>query len=320
MWGQLCLTLHRGQTWKHLIYAKSDDRQMMMLWGRASFYWLSLAAGRDYNRTVLEQKIFIWRVLGTLSASMTRSRASSSPSRMLKSISSSDLDRLSIFMLDFEDTWKGEDKNLDAVNQITKKWRLCFDLHPCSPTSQIEWQLAVLLQTCDVVSLKFLCTLISQLCSLSSPPPAHHYTPTPQWPHLKHPTVLWVNECTLPSLWKEIKAAAVSTPCCICGMCGKTRVSAATPAWVTQIFSALKCNKCSPNFLRALQSPNSFPRNEVILERVAEHVCIMRGEAGAGDPCPLWGTKWISARKEQLKEYHTVISSTDLKKLNIEDI
>lgn len=34
---------------------------------------------------------------------MTRSRASSSPSRMLKSISSSDLDRLSMFMLDWED-------------------------------------------------------------------------------------------------------------------------------------------------------------------------------------------------------------------------
>lgn len=142
MWGQLCLTLHRDQTRKHLIYAKTDDRQMLVLWSRALFYWLGLA-GTNYNRTVLEQKTFIWRVLGTLRASMTRSRASSSPSRMLKSISSSDLDRLSIFMLNFEDTWKGEEKNLDAVNQITKKRVLCFELHPCSSTSQIQWQSAV---------------------------------------------------------------------------------------------------------------------------------------------------------------------------------
>lgn len=83
---------------------------MMMLCSRVLFHWLSLAES-NYNRTVLEQRTFIWRVLGTLRASMTRSRASSSPSRMLKSISSSDLDRLSIFMLDCEDRWKGEEKN-----------------------------------------------------------------------------------------------------------------------------------------------------------------------------------------------------------------
>lgn len=108
-------------------------------------------------------------------------------------------------------------------------------------------------------------------------PPRHTHTPTPQWPHLKHPTVLRVNECTQPSLWKEIKAAAVSTPRYMCRMCGKTRAQRCNSCLSHhQIFSALKCNKCSRNFLRASQSPNSFPHNEVILKRAAEHACIMR--------------------------------------------
>lgn len=66
---------------------------------------------------------------------------------------------------------KGERTELRCCHSNYRKGVLCFDLPPCSSTSRIQWQSAVWLRTCDVVSLKFLCTLISQLCSLHPPPP-----------------------------------------------------------------------------------------------------------------------------------------------------
>jgi len=56
---------------------------------------------------------------GTLRASMTRSRASSSPSRMLKSISNSGLVKLSMFSLDCEDTRSKRRTSSVASRKIT---------------------------------------------------------------------------------------------------------------------------------------------------------------------------------------------------------
>lgn len=81
------------------------------------------------------------RVLCTFRASMTRSRASSSPSRMLKSISSSGLVRLSIFSLGCEDR-EGEREQIRCLHAmyilVPKMKKLYTKPFKLSPTSDIQ--------------------------------------------------------------------------------------------------------------------------------------------------------------------------------------
>lgn len=140
---------------------------------------------------------------------------------------------------------------------------LWCDLHPCSLTSQMQWQSAVLLWTwCDVVSLKFLCTLISQLFA---PPPHHTQTHTgPAVATSQTSNLLRVNECMQPSLWREIKAIAVTFVGCVGTRVRRSYTTEhqhnSSPSH-RQIFSALKRSRCllsrTPELESTLKCPGS---------------------------------------------------------------